>query len=122
MSENKKRKRMKKSPGASKEDLDEDLDFLKWKDYMKKEQTKLVALWTDEDWVEFWAMAKQQEISPTVDTVVDVNEALRHKVAILIQRQGLSQSSNIDGFHINKPNKYRIKNIIELLRGITKIT
>jgi len=93
------RKRMKKSPGASKEDLDEDLDFLKWKDYMKKEQTKLVALWADKDWVEFWAMAKQQEISPTVDTVVDVNEALRHKVAILIQRQGLSQPSNSDGFH-----------------------
>ena len=83
--------------GASKEDLDE--DFLNWKDYMKKEQTKLVAGWTDETWVQFWVMANQQEISPTVDTVIDGLEDLRHGDAILDQKQRLSQPSNNGGFH-----------------------
>ena len=86
MSEQPPYKKRKNSQGASKEQDDE---FSNFKRYQL--QQGIGTEWNDATWLEFFNMAKQQEISPTVDTDIDGLEGLRHEDALLNQRQRLSQ-------------------------------
>lgn len=94
MSEQPPYKKRKNSQGASKEQDDE---FSNFKRYQL--QQGIGTEWNDATWLEFFNMAKQQEISPTVDTDIDGLEGLRHEDALLNQRQRLSQPNNSVGFH-----------------------
>jgi hypothetical protein len=94
MSEQPPYKKRKNSPGASKEQDDE---FSNFKSSLL--QQGLGTEWNDATWLEFFNIAQQQEISPTVDTDIDGLEGLRHEDALLNQRQRLSQPNNSVGFH-----------------------